>query len=94
MLRESKSANTSMARSHIPETLVNLTQAIDDSSELRSWFVGLKGIPFADRINAFSSMAKRMRLDGQDEAVIKAVSSLAHPEIFRAVLSILEGDDR
>lgn len=83
-----------MARSHIPEALVNLTQAIDDSSELRSWFVGLRGVPFADRINAFNSMAKRMREEGQDEAVIKAVLALAQPEIYRAVLNTVEEEDR
>ena len=74
-----------MAESHIPEGLVKLTQAINESTELKSWFVGLKAATFSDRITAFNSMAKRRREDQHDEDIVRALSSLAHPEIYRAV---------
>ena len=80
-----------MAQSHIPDELVKLTQVLSESRDLRSWFVGLKAVALSDRMNAFSSMAKRMKDEGQDEWLVSAVRSLAHPEIYRAVLVAVEG---
>ena len=39
-------------------------------------------------------MVKRMRAEGQNEEIIKAVFSLAQPEIYRAVLNTLEEEKR
>lgn len=77
----------SMTRSHIPDALVKLTQTLNESPELRMWFVSLKSIPFSDRVNAFHSIAGQMREEGQNEEIINAVSSLVHPEIYQAVLN-------
>ena len=76
-----------MAQSHIPDGLVKLTQVLNESNELRLWFVGLKTATFSDRTNAFNTMAKRMREDRRDEEVVSAVFLLAQPEIYRAVLN-------
>ena len=83
-----------MARSHIPEALVKLTLILDESDDLRSWFAGLVALPFSRRLGALTSMARRMRADGQDEEIVRAMFSLTQPEIYSAVLDTIEDQGR
>ena len=83
-----------MARSKITDALVKLTQVLCESQELRSWFLGLRAVELSDRMNAFNSMARRMKEEGEDEWLVGAVRSLAQPEIYRAVMAAVEEQGR
>ena len=39
-------------------------------------------------------MARRMRADGQDEEIVRAMFSLTQPEIYSAVLDTIEDQGR
>lgn len=78
-----------MAQSTIPEGMVRFTHALVEDASLRSWFVGLRGLSASRRQAAFSQMAEQMRTDREDLELAAAVSALARPEMYDAVLKAL-----
>ena len=75
-----------MAQSAIPEGLVRFTHALVEDASLRSWFLGLEQLSTSLRHAAFSQMAQQMRSDRGDLDLATAVSALARPEMYEAVL--------
>ena len=75
-----------MAQPEVPESLVNLAQALIETERLRKWFAELEQLPSAARDAAFSEMAEQIRSDGKDAALADAVASLADPKIYQSVL--------
>jgi hypothetical protein len=75
-----------MPQPEVPESLVNLAQAVIETERLRKWFAQLEQLPSAVRDAAFSEMAAQIRSDGKDAALADAVASLADPKIYQSVL--------
>ena len=75
-----------MAQSAIPEGLVRFTHALVEDASLRSWFLGLEQLSTSLRHASFSQMAQQMRSDRGDLDLATAVSALARPEMYEAVL--------
>jgi hypothetical protein len=79
-----------MPQSIIPKGMVRFTHALVEDASLRSWFLGLEGLSTSLRQAAFSQMAQQMRSDGEDLGLAAAVSALARPEIYEAVLRLCD----
>lgn len=75
-----------MAQSTIPEGMVRFTHALVEDTALRSWFLGLEHLSASLRRAAFSQMSQQMRSDREDPELTSAMSALARPEIYSAVL--------
>ena len=75
-----------MAQSTIPEGMVRFTHALVEDASLRAWFLGLEQLSTSLRQGAFSQMAQQMRSDREDLDLAAAVSALARPEIYDAVI--------
>jgi hypothetical protein len=75
-----------MAQSIIPEGMVRFTHALVEDASLRSWFLGLEHLSVSLRQAAFSQMAQQMRSDREDPDLAAALSVLARPEMYDAVL--------
>ena len=73
-------------RTKVPKHLVNLAQALIETTHLRKWFTGLDKLPSAIRVAAFSEMAEQIRRDGHDPALADAVASLTNSKIYYTVL--------
>ena len=78
-----------MKPSKVSEELLTISQVIGESEILRDWFVNLAALPPAIRAKACADMASSMAADGDDSDLIAAVSSLARPDIYNAVLQTL-----
>jgi hypothetical protein len=75
-----------MAQSIIPEGMVRFTHALVEDASLRSWFLGLRPLSASLRHAAFGQMSQQMISDREDPELAAAVSALARPEIYDAVL--------
>jgi hypothetical protein len=75
-----------MAQSTIPEGMVRFTHALIEDASLRSWFLGLEHLSTSLRQASFSQMSQQMRSDREDPELAAAVSALARPEVYDAVL--------
>jgi hypothetical protein len=75
-----------MTRHQIPEGMVRFTHALVEDASLRSWFLGLEHLPAPLRRAAFSQMAQQMKSDREDPELAAAVSALARPTMYDAVL--------
>jgi hypothetical protein len=75
-----------MAQSIIPEGMVRFTHALVEDAALRSWFLALQPLSASLRHAAFSQMSQQMKSDREDPELAAAVSALARPEMYNAVL--------
>jgi hypothetical protein len=78
-----------MTGHQIPEGMVRFTHALVEDASLRSWFLGLERLSASLRRAAFRQMAEQMRSDIEDPDLATAVSALARPKIYDAVLKAL-----
>ena len=75
-----------MAESTIPEGMVRFTHALVEDAALRLWFLRLEHLSPALRSAAFSQMSQQMSSDREDPELAAAVSALARPEMYDAIL--------
>ena len=75
-----------MTDQQIPEGLVRFTHALVEDASLRAWFLGLERLSIPLRNAAFSQMAQQMRSEKADPELAAAVSALARPELYDAIL--------
>ena len=73
----------------LPEGLIRFTHALVEKKPLRSWFVELENLTASRRRVAFRQMAAQMSSDKVDPELIAAVSALARPDLYAAVLKSL-----
>ena len=73
----------------VPEEMVNLTQAVIETQQLRAWFYALKRLPASVRETTFSEMAAEMRRASDASGLADAVASLAIPKIYQSVLETI-----
>jgi hypothetical protein len=73
----------------VSEEMVNLTQAVIETQQLRAWFYVLERLPVSVRETTFSEMAAEMRHAGEDSGLADAVASLANPKIYQSVLETI-----
>jgi hypothetical protein len=78
-----------MAQSTIPEGMVRFTHALVEDASLRSWFIELEHLSASRRRAAFSQMAEQMKRDREDLDLAAAVTALARPEMYDAVVKAL-----
>jgi hypothetical protein len=76
-------------RTEVSEEMVNLTQAVIETQQLRAWFYVLERLPVSVRETTFSEMAAELRHAGEDSGLADAVASLANPKIYRGVLETI-----
>jgi len=70
----------------ISEGMVRFTHALVEDAALRSWFLGLEHLSASVRRAAFTQMSRQMESDREDPELAAAVSALARPETYDAVL--------
>jgi hypothetical protein len=78
-----------MPEREVSEGLMNLTQAVVETQQLRAWFYALERLPLSVRRTTFTEIAAAMRRSLEDLELADAVASLANPKIFRSVLNTI-----
>ena len=73
----------------VSEEMVNLTQAVIETQQLRAWLCALERLPVSVRETTFSEMAAVLRQGGEDSGLADAVASLANPKIYQSVLETI-----
>jgi hypothetical protein len=73
----------------VPEEMVNLTQAVIETQQLRAWFYALERLPASVRETTFSEMAAELRRASDDSGLADAVASLAITKIYQSVLETI-----
>lgn len=73
----------------LPESLVQIVQALADDEDLALWFENLEGESAAVRTAEFRRTAARMSEASPDAALAHAISLLAVPGMYESVLAAL-----
>ncbi len=74
----------------IPRELVTLTQVIAESDDLRTWLLGLSGLPQTAQKQRIDALAADMTNGHEDPKLIAIVRLLSDRQILSAILKTLE----
>jgi hypothetical protein len=73
----------------LPESLVSVVQALANDAELALWFESLADVPFAARSSELRNTAARIGDAGPFADLAYAMSLIAAPGVYEAVLNAL-----
>ena len=75
----------------VTETQIDVIRACLDSETLQRWLSMLARQPADNRKRLIHDVIGRMRRDGVDPDVVKAVTQLLHPAVFAAFFKTVNG---